>query len=178
MNRAATRPQPALPAVAIVTTDEQVGPEASQYLGNDYQLQLLQTWEELLAALQQQALDAILLDLDTLGDNSDVGVAGLRELRNLHPDLVLVAMTRSNSRNLRWKAMEATADEYFVAPIEFHEVQIILARALDKRMAEIEYRSRKDKEVPQSSFCGLIGLSESMQRVYDAIRRVAGSTST
>ncbi|HEV2114958.1 MAG TPA: sigma-54 dependent transcriptional regulator, partial [Terriglobales bacterium] len=53
-----------------------------------------------------------------------------------------------------------------------------LARALEKRLAEIEYRSRKDKEVPQPSFCGLIGLSEPMQRVYDAIRRVAGSTST
>ena len=178
MNRAATRPQPVLPEVAIVTTDDLVGPEAAKYLDSAYQLQMLQTWEELLAALQQQALDAILLDLDTLGENSDVGIAALRELRSNHPDLVLVAMTRSNSRHLRWKAMEATADEYFVAPIEFQEVQIILARALEKRLAEIEYRSRKDKEVPQPSFCGLIGLSEPMQRVYEAIRRVAGSTST
>ncbi|HEV2115747.1 MAG TPA: response regulator, partial [Terriglobales bacterium] len=119
MNRAATRPQPVLPEVAIVTTDDLVGPEAAKYLDSAYQLQMLQTWEELLAALQQQALDAILLDLDTLGENSDVGIAALRELRSNHPDLVLVAMTRSNSRHLRWKAMEATADEYFVAPVEF-----------------------------------------------------------
>ncbi len=178
MNRAAARPQPELPAIAVVTTDERVGPEAIQYLGDDCQLRLLQTWEELVAALQEQALDAILLDLDTLGENSDVGIAALRELRSNYPDLVLVAMTRSNSRNLRWKAMEATADEYFVAPIEFQEVQIVLSRTLEKRMAEIEYRSHKDKEVPQASFCDLIGLSESMQRVYEAVRRVAGSTST
>ncbi|HTM41200.1 MAG TPA: sigma-54 dependent transcriptional regulator [Terriglobales bacterium] len=178
MNRAAARPRPVVPAVAIVTTDELVGPEAAKYLDGAYQLQMLQTWEELQAALQEISLDAILLDLDTLGESSDVGVAAMRELRSNHPDLVLVAMTRSNSRHLRWKAMEATADEYFVAPIEFQEVQIILARALEKRLAEIEYRSRKDKEVPQASFCGLIGLSEPMQRVYEAIRRVAGSTST
>ncbi|HKC70939.1 MAG TPA: sigma 54-interacting transcriptional regulator, partial [Terriglobales bacterium] len=178
MNRAAARPQPVLPAVAIVTTDELVGPEAATYLDSAYQLQMLQTWDELQAMLQEVSLDAILLDLDTLGESSDVGVAAMRELRSNHPDLVLVAMTRSNSRHLRWKAMEATADEYFVAPIEFQEVQIILARALEKRLAEIEYRSRKDKEVPQPSFCGLIGLSEPMQRVYEAIRRVAGSTST
>jgi len=178
MNRAATRPLPVPPAVAIVTTDELVGPEAVQYLDGGYQLQMLQTWEELLLALQQQPLDAILLDLDTLGESSDAGIAALRELRSNHPDLVLVAMTRSNSRNLRLKAMEATADEYFIAPVQFQEVQIVLARALDKRLAEMEYRSRKDKEVPQPSFCGLIGLSEPMQRVYEAIRRVAGSTST
>jgi DNA-binding NtrC family response regulator len=178
MNRAATRPQPVLPAIAIVTTDELVGPEAAKYLDSAYQLQMLQTWDELQAMLQEISLDAILLDLDTLGENSDVGVAALRELRSNHPDMMLVAMTRSNSRHLRWKATEATADEYFVAPIEFQEVQIILARALEKRLAEIEYRSRKDKEVPQPCFCGLIGLSEPMQRVYEAIRRVAGSTST
>jgi DNA-binding NtrC family response regulator len=178
MNRAAIRPQPDLPAIAVVTTDEKVAPEATQYLDSSYQLQMLQTWEQLLSVLQQQPVDAILLDLDTLGEGSDVGVAALRELRSLYPDMVLVAMTRSNSRNLRWKAMEATADEYFVAPIEFQEVRIVLARALAKRIAEIEYRSRKDKEVPQPSFCGLIGLSEPMQRVYEAIRRVATSTST
>jgi DNA-binding NtrC family response regulator len=178
MNRTATRPQPVPAAVAIVTTDEQVGPEASQYLDGACQLHLLQTWEELVATLQRQPLNAILLDLDTLGENSDTGIAAVRELRSNYPDLVLVAMTRSNSRALRWKAMEATADEYFVAPIDFQEVQIVLARALEKRLAEIEYRSRKDKEVPQPSFCGLIGLSEPMQRVYEAIRRVAGSTST
>ena len=178
MNRAAARPQPELPAIAVVTTDERVGPEAIQYLGDGCQLRLLQTWEELVAALQEQPLDAILLDLDTLGENSDAGIAALRELRSNYPDQVLVAMTRSNSRNLRWKAMEATADEYFVAPIEFSEVQIVLARTLEKRMAEIEYRSRKDKEIPQASFCGLIGLSEPMQRVYEAVRRVARSAST
>ncbi|MGE5205856.1 MAG: sigma 54-interacting transcriptional regulator [Chlamydiota bacterium] len=178
MNRSATRPQPVPAAVAIVTTDEQVGPEASKYLDGACQLHLLQTWEELVARLQREPLNAILLDLDTLGDNSDTGIAAVRELRSNFPDLVLVAMTRSNSRALRWKAMEATADEYFVAPVDFQEVQIVLARALEKRLAEIEYRSRKDKEVPQPSFCGLIGLSEPMQRVYEAIRRVAGSTST
>jgi two-component system response regulator PilR (NtrC family) len=178
MNRTATRPQPAPPAVAIVTTDEQVGPEADKFLSAGYQLQYQQTWDQLQAALAQLPLQAILLDLDTLGETSDVGVAALRELRSTHPDLVLVAMTRSSSRLLRMKAMEATADEYFVAPIDFQEVQIVLARALEKRRAEIEYRSRKDQEVPQPSFSGLVGLSEPMQRVYEAVRRVAGSTST
>ncbi|HSB74382.1 MAG TPA: sigma-54 dependent transcriptional regulator [Terriglobales bacterium] len=178
MNRAATRPQPAPPAVAIVTTDEQVAPEANQYLAGDCRLEQCQGWEELAMKLQETALDAILLDLDTLGDNSDVGIAALRELRSNYPDMLLVAMTRSNSRNLRLKAIEATADEYFVAPIDFQEVRIILGRGLEKRRAEMEYRSRRDMEVPQTAFCGLIGLSESMQRVYEAIRRVAGSTST
>jgi DNA-binding NtrC family response regulator len=94
------------------------------------------------------------------------------------PELLLVALTRSNSKGLRYKAMDATVDEYFVAPINFEEVRIVLGRALEKRWAEIEYRNRQSAQAEQQSFAELIGASEPMRRVYDAITRVADSTST
>jgi DNA-binding NtrC family response regulator len=178
MTRANSRSHPARFSVAVVTTDHLVGPEADEYLAQTYDLQSMQTWDELAAAMQSGMIHAVLLDLDTLGDTADTGIAALRSLRGSQPDLLLVALTRSNSRSLRMKAIEATADEYFVAPVDFQELQIILARALEKRMTEIEYRAQKDMGPPQPSFAGLIGLSEPMQLVYSAIRRVADSTST
>jgi DNA-binding NtrC family response regulator len=69
-------------------------------------------------------------------------------------------------------------DEYFVAPIDFQEVNIVLTRALEKRAAEIEYRNEQEKEAERHSFQGLIGASEVMQRVYEAVTRVADSNST
>jgi len=69
-------------------------------------------------------------------------------------------------------------DEYFVAPINFEEVRIVLGRMLQKRAAEIEYRSQQSKETERESFAELIGASESMHRVYEAIRRVADSNTT
>jgi len=94
------------------------------------------------------------------------------------PELVLVALTRSNNRNLRHQAIDAIVDEYFIAPIDFEVVRIVLGRMLEKRAAEIEYRQRQSKEAERESFAELIGASESMRRVYDAIRRVAESTTT
>jgi DNA-binding NtrC family response regulator len=165
-------------SIVIVTGDELVGPEAETYLAPDYDLRMLRTWDELLALVRRQLPDSILLDIDTVGDDSEQGITALAELRSLGPDLVLVALTRSDSRKLRHKAIDATVDQYFVAPINFEEICVVLGRALEKRAAEIDYRNRQEQEAERESFGELIGSSEAMRRVYDAITRVADSNST
>ena len=178
MRTASPQSETARFAVVIVTTDERVSPEAETHLAPDYDLRVLQTWDELLALLKREPPDAIFLDIDTVGEHSKDGIAALAELRAQGPDLVLVGLTRSNSHNLRLQAVAATVDEYFVAPINFEEVRGILRRALEKRALEIECRQRQSEQTQQESFCELIGASESMRNVYDAITRVAESTTT
>lgn len=165
-------------SIVIVTGDDLVGPEAETYLAPDYDLHILQTWDELLAWVKKQLPDAILLDIDTVGANSEQGITALAELRTVGPDLVLVALTRSESRKLRHQAIDATVDQYFVAPINFEEIRVVLGRALEKRTAEIDYRNRQDAESERESFGELIGASEAMRHVYEAITRVADSNST
>ncbi len=165
-------------AVVIVTTDERVRPEAETYLADRHDLLVLQSWDELTATIDKNLPDAVLLDLDTVGERSEDGIDALTELRALGPDLVLVGLTRSNSRNLRLQAVAATVDEYFVAPINFQEVRDVLDRALEKRALKIECRQRQSEHLERESFCELIGGSEPMRRVYDAIKRVSESTST
>src|SRR5579863_10075039 len=164
--------------VVIVTTDELVRPEAETYLAPHYDLHVVHTWDELMALVKKAPPDAIFLDIDTVGERSEDGIAALAELRSLEPDLVLVGLTRSNSRNLRLKAVDAAVDEYFVAPVNFEEVRIVLGRALQKRAVEIEYRNRHREELDQQSCGDLLGTSEPMRLVNEAIRRVADSGST
>jgi DNA-binding NtrC family response regulator len=164
--------------VVIVTDDERVRPEAESHLTDECDLTVFQTWDELTALLDRGLPDAILLDLETVGQRSQEGITALAELRALGPDLVLIGLTRSNSRTLRLQAVAAAVDDYFVAPIDFHEVQRVLKRALEKRALEIECRQQQSERTEQNSFCDLIGGSEPMGRVYDAIKRVSQSTST
>jgi len=169
--------------VVIVTTDERVRPEAESYLAGEHELVVLKTWDEIAALITKQKTaralpDAILLDIDTVGESSKEGIAALGELRALAPDVVLVGLTRSSSRNLRLQAVAASADEYFVAPINFEEVASVLRRTLEKRSLEIECRQQRTVQAGRESFCELIGGSEPMRRVYEAIKRVAESTST
>src|ERR1700745_1337787 len=137
----ATRPKedPARDSVVIVTTDELVGPEAETHLASDYDLVLLQTWDELKAWVGKHVPSAVVVDLDTVGARSGDGITALNELRAVGPDLVLVGLTRSNSRNLRLKATGATVDEYFVAPVNFEEVRAALDRVLERRALEVEW---------------------------------------
>ncbi len=178
MRAAAARALPSTYSVVIVTTDELVGPEAETQFASDYDLHLLQTWPELVLFLKKQAPDAILLDIDTVGERSDDGIAGLAELRALNRDLVIVALTRSSSRNLHHKAIDAAVDEYFIAPINFEEVRVVLGRLLEKRAAEIEYRLRQEQDAQEQSFAELVGGSEPILRMYEAIKRVANSNTT
>jgi DNA-binding NtrC family response regulator len=178
MRSAAVRTLPSRYSVVIVTTDELVHPEAETYLAADYDLRVLQSWDELMALIKKEPTDVIFLDIDTIGERSEDGISALAKLRSLGPDFVLVGLTRSNSRNLRLKAVDSAVDEYFVAPINFEEVRIVLGRALEKRTVEIEYRNRHSEEVEQHACGELIGGSEPMRRVYEAIRRVADSAST
>ena len=163
--------------VVVVTTDEGLRAEADSCLSPGYDLVQRETWDEVLALVRKQPPDTIFLDLDTVGETTKDGIAALAELRAIGPDMVLMGLTRSSSWNLRLKAVGAAVDEYFIAPIDFHEVQIVLARALEKRALEIECR-RQAEASGEQSFCELIGASEPMRRVYEAIRRVAESNST
>src|ERR1700692_798723 len=152
MRTVSPRAESARYAVVIVTTDERVRPEAEAHLA-DHDLLVLQTWDELKTSINESHTHAVVLDLDTVGDRSSDGITALSELRALGPDLVLVGLTRSNSRNLRLQAVAAGVDEYFVAPIDFGEVRGVLHRALEKRVLEIECRQRQSEQTQQESFC-------------------------
>jgi DNA-binding NtrC family response regulator len=169
---------PSRPTVVILTSDESIPPEAEASLSNQFELRILKSWEELLSALKKLSISGVILDVDVLGEDPKEALAAVRELRSMLPDTVLVALTRSHSKALRHQAIDAAVDEYFVAPIDFEEVRIVLTRAIEKRTAEIEYRNRLSAKGVRRSVADLIGGSEPMQLVYEAIQRVAGSNTT
>ena len=164
--------------IAVVTTDEPALPDIEKFLAPAFQIHYLSTWDEILALMSRTPLDAILVDVDTLGESTHQGMEALAELRRISEDLVLIAMTRSHSRSVRVKAEEVGADEFFIAPVDFQELRIVLERALDRRSMEIEDRRLREQITQKYSFCELIGASEPMRRVYDTVGRVASNIST
>jgi DNA-binding NtrC family response regulator len=74
--------------------------------------------------------------------------------------------------------MEVGADDLFMAPVDFDELRLVLERALDQRSIEIQNRRLREQISQKYSFCELIGGSEPMRRVYDAVARVADSNTT
>jgi DNA-binding NtrC family response regulator len=177
MRSAAARAKQA-PAVVVATRDEGVLAGAQEALRPDLELVSAATGDEAAALLRRRPVDAVLVDLDTLGANTEESLAALRALRSLSPDLVLVAVTRSSSHSLRLQAIDASADAYFAAPLDLQELRLVLRHLLRRRAAEVENRLAQEQEAAQYSFCDLVGTSEPMQRVYDAINRVCEAATT
>jgi DNA-binding NtrC family response regulator len=164
--------------IAIITGETMAFPDMQHCLSPRFSASLAQTEKQIQSAVDDFSVRAILIDLDSVGTNQSQATQLLHDLRQVREDLVLVAVTRSNSRSIPLKASQAGADEFFLAPLDFQELQIVLWRAIEKRRLQLEGQRLIEQAESKTSFCGLIGVSETMQRVYQAIQAVADSNTT
>ena len=160
-------------SLAVITDEEGLFPEIRRHLGNDLRTSLAANQHEIQHALEQPGLHAILFDLDCIGEGPADGVEVLEEIRKIRDDVVLVAITRTNSRTIPLKASQAGADEFFLYPLNYEELKIVLNRAIEKRALELEGRRVVQQAESKSAFFGLVGASEAMQRIYQAVEAVA-----
>src|ERR1700751_780007 len=120
----------------------------------------------------------MVFERESVGEGARDGVEVLQEIRAIRDDIVLVAMTRSRDHNLPLRASQAGADEFVLAPVNYEELQSVLARAIEKRAHELEGRRVVQQLENKSAFCSLIGASAAMQKLYQTIQAVAGSNRT
>ena len=158
-----------------VITDDDLYPEIRRHLGQGLRTVLASTENEIKNVLEQAELHAILFNLDCIGDGAVDGLDVLAQIRKIRDDVVLVAFTRSNSRTIPLKASQAGADEFFLHPLNYEELKIVLQRAIEKRALELEGRRMIQQAEEKSAFCGLVGASPAMQKIYQAIEAVARS---
>jgi len=178
MNDAAAAPAGSDYTIAIITGETDAFPNMQHYLAPRFDATLAQSEEEIQSAVDDAGIRAILFDLDSIGDEPADALRLLRDIRQLREDLVLVAITRSNSRSIPLKSSQAGADEFFLAPLDFQELQIVLARTIEKRNLQLEGQRLVEQAESKTSFCGMIGASEAMRRVYQAIQAVADSSTS
>ena len=170
-----TIPTGAAPRIAVVTTDESVQLAAQEVLASAFHTTLLDSGEQVLPLLAEATVEAVILDLETAHASDDQMLRLVRQLREHDEDLVLLGFTRSHNKTSRRQFEQAGIGQCFVAPVDFEEVQAVLRAALEERSAEIENRRLREEARERNSFCQLIGGSEPMRLVYDAISRVAES---
>jgi DNA-binding NtrC family response regulator len=168
-------PTGAAPRIAIVTTDESVQHAAQEILASVFHTTLLGSGEQVLPLLAEASVEAVILDLETAHASNDEMLRMVRTLRDHDEHLVLLGFTRSHNKAWRNRFEQAGIGHCFVAPVDFEEVQTALHAALEERAAEIKNRSLRVEARARTSFCQMIGGSEPMRLVYDAISRVAES---
>jgi DNA-binding NtrC family response regulator len=160
-------------SLAFITDEEELFPEIRKHLSGEFRTSLATTESEIKHLMEQPELHAILFNLDCIGDGPSDGLDVLEEIRKIRDDVVLVAFTKTNSRAIPLKASQAGADEFFLLPLNYHELKIVLNRAIEKRALELEGRRVIQQVESGTVFHGLVGASPAIQKVYQAIEAVA-----
>jgi len=164
--------------IVVLTSDEAILPEVQDWLASTFHITVLNSREEMLSLLEQVPIEALVADVDTSLGSTEKCLAFIEELRRLNPDLVLMGFTRAGSKAVRRRALSVGIEDWFVTPIDFQQLQVALQSALENRRREVENRLLQQEASSRTSFCDLIGGSDQIRLVYDAISRIADSNAT
>jgi DNA-binding NtrC family response regulator len=164
-----------LPTVCLITADENFQGEIEAELAPWYRVRHRAHYGDAAIWIREQRAQAVLVDIDTQGDQTHAGVGVLRELRILERGLVLISLSRSRARAVEKQATEAGSDAHFHSPIDPSELRLVLKTTLETRIEEMERARLQQLVLERSKFQDLVGASEAMRRVYDAVSQVADS---
>jgi two-component system response regulator PilR (NtrC family) len=165
-------------SIAVVIEGAGAFPELKRGLQPLLKAKLADNEAAIKEAVEDTGLQAMLFDLDIVGEGARDGLEVLEEIRSIRDDLVLVAMTRSRDHSIPLRASQAGADEFVLAPVDYAELQQLIARAIEKRSLELEGRRVVQQAESRSAFFSLIGASTAMQRLYQTILAVADTNSS
>lgn len=130
--------------------------------------------EEAIGHIQKDIFDLVITDLRMPKiDGLDV----LKAVKDASPGTVVLMMTAYASPESAVEAMKRGAFDYVTKPFQIDEVQLIIRNALEQRRLSSENTLLKRELAGQATFSQLIGHSESMQRVFEMIKKVADSRS-
>jgi DNA-binding NtrC family response regulator len=165
-------------SIAVITLDEQMFREMRGALAPSFRTTLASTESQIKTLIDDPDIHGIVLDLESIGDSAADGIEVLQEMRRLRDDLIMVAITASTGSELSLQASRAGADHFFLKPVDGQQLRTVLLQTMEKRALQFEGRWLLEQVEKRSAFCGLIGGSAAMHKVYRAIEAVASSNAS
>ena len=101
------------------------------------------------------------------------GIALLREVQRLYPELTFIVMSAYGTHDTAIEAMKAGAYDYVSKPFKPDEVLLVLKKAEERERLARENRRLRTELAAEYRFDNLIGASEPMAEVLKQVRKVA-----
>jgi two-component system, NtrC family, response regulator PilR len=129
-----------------------------------------------LKAMAQSAFDLVLTDLKMPGPMDGIGV--LDEVKKLHPETQVVVMTAFATTDTAVAAMKRGAYDYLTKPFKVDEMLVVVDRALEKQALVRDNATLRERVQDAYRLASLLGRSGAMQRVFELIKKIAGTKTT
>jgi DNA-binding NtrC family response regulator len=128
-----------------------------------------------IAALEMNAYDCILVDLDMPGHG---GIEVIARCKEISPDTEAIVLTGKGSQETAVEAMRLGACDYLTKPCRLNELKAVLARVAQRRQLTRRISALTQRLQSVEGNTQLVGESPSMQRVKNLIAKVAPTNST
>ncbi len=134
-----------------------------------------ETIQEASAHLEAENVDLIILD-QNLPDGT--GIDLLRKLTALGKTLPVVMLTAVDRSEVAVQAMKLGAFDYVTKPINHEELLIVIEKALESTQLKRQVAHFLKEQEKEYGFCGMIGNSPAMRKVFSDVKKIAQSSST
>ncbi len=158
----------------IVDDDENLCTQMKWALAQDYEIFLAYDRQSALEIFGREQPPVVTLDLGLMPDPNGVGEGFLALSEMLNQDVLtkVVLITGHTEKEHALKGISLGAYDFLCKPIQMDELRVILKRAFYVKHLEQEHRLH-EQSVGGESFEGMVGKSPEMQKIYEAIRKVA-----
>jgi len=130
---------------------------------------------EAMDALVEGKYDLVITDLKM--PHVD-GMGLLKFAKEMNPEIVVILITGHATVDSAVNAMKMGAFDYITKPLKDDLVKLAVSRALSYVKLKVENVALKDHLRERYDFGKMIGYSDPMKRIFDAIEKVATSDST
>jgi two-component system response regulator AtoC len=141
----------------------------------DYRITACASGQEALQILAGEQFDIVITDL-FLPDITGIDI--LTKAKGLFPTLEVILITGHASAETAVRAMKEGAFDYITKPLNFEELRMILAKAVEKQRLLSENVYLKKQLRDKYEFSNIIGSSPAMQKVFSRISKVIKTDST
>jgi len=131
--------------------------------------------DEAMKVVSSRTVDLVLTDLRMPGRT---GVELVDAVRGANPEIPVVVMTAYGTVTSAVDAMKRGADDYLSKPVDLDELEVLVARTLERRALVSENRALREQVESRYRLAGLETSNARMQEAINVAARAAGSRAT
>lgn len=161
------------PTVLCIDDDDLITKALKRILTSlNYNVTIASTFSNGIAIIKSNSFDLILTDLN-LPDGDGMNI--LRQAKEIAPTTEVIVISAHGSLARAIEATKAGAYYFLEKPVDPEQLEILISKALERRMLVTESENLRKKLSQKGEFYSVIGSSPAMQEVFETIQLVAGT---